>query len=300
MIAQALPFVEEAGELSQVDKWKLELTEHLSLCGKAIESYQKGVSALESFIHFNAERIYPCTTIESIMSQWVLKQCELANTRAQNASHLLITPDRLPSDLRRFSPSDCEWNKEILKELGFRYPTDATFAQLSQFMLRTFDFAGLEAALSRAEKKIEAEGFKDAAKSLASNFGLSVRCRREFVELRKQKGRVILESSHYGSYSYDRAKSLNKFKDFAGSFEAEAGVGGLCQALALAIDAERSTSGLSNSGVASRTKVGAGGNVEIVFFNDKLKFYFMPEIFEALVGFIKAYSIDPICELVIK
>jgi hypothetical protein len=67
-----------------------------------------------------------------------------------------------------------------------------------------------------------------------------------------------------------------------------------------AIGEERSLKDQCNGFVESRTKVNDGEPVEAVFFRDKIKYFFKPDVFEALVGFVQSYATDPLRTIEVK
>lgn len=286
---------------SVVDAWKLELNTQLEEFVSAIEAFNKSVSDLNKYIYTNYS-FYEKDEIENVISKWIEKKCQEANEKSSSIGHLKINAERLPSQFTKykFPRSSSMFSKDPEMEPGLSFHK-ASPSELAQYVINTFDFDGLEQCINKVSSEIESESFRSAANFLATEFYLVTRARDigAGMKVPSQKGRYILERAHYGSWTHDRVNSLKRLLDPSHTFEKETGVYGLVDCLGALLEAEKSLPG-HNSSVASRTKVNEAMNVEAVFFNEKIKFYFKPEIFEAFISFIKGYTDEEIKNIEVK
>ncbi len=280
------------GIVSDIDLWKEQLEGSLNGFTKAVNEYEKAERDLESFIRLSNSSVNAMSSIEELVNKWIDEKCTEATCNATNISHLKISRDRLPSEIGSFSFPRCRVfhnpDPEIKKGKSI---FDASTEELVTYALNIINFDGLSAALAEESRVIESDGFKAAANELGSKFNLSFRHahNKSQLQVKQQKARLILEVSHYGSWAYDRINSLTSVLAIAKTFELEAGVYGLRDCILAAIAEERKVE-RSDYSIPSRTKVNEGENVEGVFFNEKIKFHFKPEIFEALIGFVQNYT----------
>jgi hypothetical protein len=297
------PTLVDVTQTSQIDKWKSELKTELTQFAEAFGTFKKAEAALYGYINKSSAHLNEMSCTEEVINRWIKKTCSEASAKASNTGHLSITPDRLPSELGNYSfPRRDRFfaeDPEIGKGKSF---FDATPDELASYVIRTFDFQALETELNKLSDTIEKEGFKASATNLGREFGLIILHRHNGtgIQIKQQRGRYILESSHYGSWVHDRVNSLQGVREVAQTFEAETGATGLVDCLLAAIGEERSLKDQCNGFVESRTKVNDGEPVEAVFFRDKIKYFFKPDVFEALVGFVQSYATDPLRTIEVK
>tara|TARA_B100000446_G_scaffold184352_1_gene206248 strand:- start:105464 stop:106411 length:948 start_codon:yes stop_codon:yes gene_type:complete len=278
---------------SQVDIWREELKTELAAFSEAFDRFKKAESTLYNYINKSAAHLNEMSCTEEVINKWIENKCSEASTIASNTGHLSITPERLPSEISSFSfPRRYSFYEDDPELENGKSIFDASTNELARYALTHYDFSALETELKKVSVSIESEGFKDAANSLGSTFGITYRHHQKqcVLPVKKQKGRYILEASYYGSWVHDRVRSLHSIKEVAQTFEAETGANGLVTCLYAAIRAEEAVQDRINGFVESRTKVYEGGGVEAVFFRDKIKFHFKPDVFEALVGFVQSYA----------
>ena len=282
--------------LDKVDVWRDELETRLNGFIKVFNAFECAESELTQYIKHNASSISLVNAIPKVINTWIESKCKEASGNAENGSHLVITSDRLPSDVSRFdfprANGFFERDPEVRKGLSI---WDATGEELVAFVLKTFDFDALSKALEIQAGTIETQGFKEAATCFNTEFYLRHNIHNEGpLQVKSQKGRYLLETSYYGCYQHDRIRSIAKLIPPARTLENETGVHGLARCLQAIVQEEESLSSHLDGRVDSRTKVNVGQEVEAVFFKDKIIFHFEPEFFEAFIAFIREYSDEPI------
>jgi len=272
--------------ISNVVLWREQLTDKLKDFVKAFNDYHNSIKTLSNFLDDTPRTLNEVNAIEEVINNWIDGKCEDATNNANNVGHLKITRDRLPSDAGNFS---------FPYYLGLydRHPKhNASAEELVSYAFKIINFEELEVALAKEAMEIENSSFKDAANKLGSMFDLAFRHshNNNVLQVKRQKGRFIVEVSHYGSWSHDRIGRLESVLDATSTFENETGSSGLRDCLLAAIGEERNISGCHDCYVTSRTKVNIGESVEAIYFKDKIKFHFKPEQFESLVGFVQSYT----------
>lgn len=281
--------------LSTAERWRDEVKARLDSFVKALEAFNQAESELCQYIRHSSSHINEMSAVEEVINEWISDRCKEATRNCSSIGHLEITTCRLPENTGSFtfprSRGFYDPDPEIKKGKSI---FNATASELAKYALKLYDFDALEQALKRAAAGIEAESFKAAALSLGSHFRLANRhaTHQNVLHVKQQKGRYILETSHYGSWNSDRIRSLESVLDVAKTFELETGTTGLRDCILHLIAEERALSSYDHV-VASRTKVNGGEQVEAVFFRDKIKYHFETEVFESLVGFIQSYIDTP-------
>lgn len=286
--------VETTGEPLTVDRWKQELSQKLKELGKAVNEFERAYDKLSHYVELDRCTVNKISAVEEVIDSWVVEKCQEFTRLANNESHLEITPNRLREEFRgsRFPQSTGLYSPDPEIKKG-RSIVDAGLMELVTYALDHYDFVGLEQALIKASAGLEAEGFKAAANTLAEKLelaNLSGNASRT-LQIKKQKGRYILEVSYYGEFAFQRLADIEAMIPSAKTFEMETGVSGLRCCLRAIIEAEsKATARYVYALMPSRTKICSGENIEVVFFNRKLRFHFLPEVFEALIGFIQNYA----------
>jgi len=298
MNSAAVDLFSQSEVFEQAEGWKLEVSSGLEVLIAAMKRYLEAHSELSSIVSFDSSHssLNEMTCIEDYFNEWICKKCEEATASADNISHLEIDKSRLPKEVREFSFRRRDSFFDEDPQLNGKSIFDAEPEALAALLVGSYDFKGLEKALDNASHKIESEGFKCGAKTLGCEFRLvAVHSHHDdTVKIKQQKGRFILETSHYGSWKHDRMSSIRALLPSAKTFELESGVTGLRACLRGILEEEERTPGCGETRVESRTKVCSGEPVEAVFFKDKLKYSFDPEVFEAFVGFLKEFSEHPV------
>ena len=211
-----------------------------------------------------------------MIDEWLEGVCEKANEGVDNISHLKITTEHLPNEYK-----------------GLGASRNAAVDQLAEWVINNYDFFGLSQAIDSAKANIEQLGLKLSAKELGLKTGLvSHRHGGKELNVKKVKGRYILEISHYGSWRHDRLHVLQNLKKYANTFERESHTCGLSYCIQMIINEEEALPSSSDTYVPSRTKTAEDSNVSATFFNEKIKLAFVPEVFESLVSFVRDYSED--------
>lgn len=286
-----------------VEVWKSELRSRLDTFVNAFQNFQTAESALYHYISKSPQHLNHVECVEEVIFGWIKERCSEASSQASNMGHLAVTPDRLPKGLGHY----CFPRKIFLHDADPEIEEGvsvfkATVRELADFAMKEYDFSGFYIELNKLSSSIEESGFVDAAQQLGATFGFT---RRQAFEnqplyVKKQKGRYILELRHYYSWVHDRINSLNTILTVARTFEAESGTRGLVDCVIAAIGEERKIVRFSDAFVVSRTKIAEGGDVEGVFFKDKIKLAFKSDVFEALVGFIRSYATSVVNDIEVE
>lgn len=277
--------------VSKVEAWRAELRRRLDDFAADFEAFTKAEQALFKHYHHNDSRIDVRSVIEEIVSGWIKERCVEAASNTPNMTHLEVDPEYIDRDVGSFSFPVCRSFSDPDPVLPSGKPLyEATTEELIEFALTSYSFSGLESELAKASASIEHAGFVDAANQLGAEFGLTYihTHHASTLAIKRQKGGYLLEMAYYGSYSHDRTRSINSLKPKAITFQNETNVYGLSRCLDEILQLE---SGISfDQRIESRTKIGNRDSIEGVFFKDKIKFWLSPEMFEALVGFVKTYT----------
>ena len=273
-------------ELERKIKWKEELSARMNRFAKVADEYNYALSNVKNYLKNYTPEICVYSRLTDIVDDWVKDVCIRANEEANNRSSLDLTVEHLES---RFS--DFRYGE------GSGVNSSSKSSECIQYIEGNFDFVGLEKSIGRAKGKIEEKGFSVSAEKLLRKFGLLKRgyyASEDILTLKQQKGRYLLDISHYGSWTRDRVDSLVALKSAATSFENESEVYGLVYCLQQLINKEVDEKAASNDidyQVPSRTKVAMkDSNVSAIFFKEKIRFMFEPEVLEALISFINEYK----------
>ena len=279
---------------SQIEQWKTELTQRLSEVSQAIEQANQALSVLEPYRLSYQSSISGFEYLPRVVQKWLAEVCEEANASTNNISHINITVENLPRSLTSFDFPCARGFYEADTKLPCGTPFfDGENEPLSEWLIDNFNFNLLEQSVKQAQNEIEKLGFQDAASRLASAFHLINynNYQNTALKVRMQKGRYLLEMDYHG-WAHERTRNYHQIKQAAMTFEREADVCGLSYCLQMMINAEHHLS-LDNI-LPSRTQVAHDGKVSATFFKEKIKLGFEPDVFEALIGFIRAYLPDDI------
>lgn len=278
---------------SITNSWKGELREKLEKLALTYSFYTEAVHEIRKWTPAEIEKVSFILAVDAAVNQWIESKCAWMESKSNNQSHLIIEKNKLPEIFRTFDARI--FNKD--KQIDSSTCSLPEFVEFTNKIVNGFNFGDLLKALATIDAKIQDIGFREAADSLGSSFRFT---RDKLLSVKQQKGRLILDVAHYGTCFYDRIKSLKHFLLMAHSFENESGVSGLCDCLEGLILAEEDASAKnrwSDGRVDSRTKIETNPDVRAVFFKEVIKFHVKPNIFEALLGFVKHYGSRPVSEV---
>lgn len=274
-----------AAERAKAEKLRADLSEALVAPLEALEKYWQGKEAIEAYSNKNITTIYADEFINSFFTQWLRNLCK---ARAESVdARFSISPDDFDADgLTRLS---VDRHLEDIGDIG----------SFVSKLLSNYPFTRLISELDKQCSSLVSDGLADAADSLALSLGFSARSHRqdETLLVRRQKGRFLLDFSHYGVWSHDRVSRLEMLYYSVSVFEREEDLMDFQQCIKECIELERGTG--YNERVASRTRVGGGGAVA-TFFKEKIIFSLTAEYFEVLLSFIKEHATRDLCEVVVK
>jgi hypothetical protein len=274
-----------AAQRAKAEKLRADLSEALVAPLEALEKYWQGKEAIEAYSSEHIPTIYAEKFINSFLTQWLKNLCK---ARAESVdARFSISPDDFDADgLTRLSVD------RYLKDIG-------DIGSFVNKLLSNYPFARLISELDKQCSSLVSDGLADAADSLAFELGFSGRwsCQDNTLLVRRQKGRFLLDFSHYGSWSHDRISNLENLYYSVSVFERQEQLLGFQQCINECVELERGTG--YNERIASRTRVD-GGDVVATFFKEKIIFSLTAEYFEVLLSFIKEHATRDLCEVVVK
>jgi len=268
---------------SKVFIWKEQLAEKLDKFSDAFSSYYTSIDMLSNFLNKTPGTIDAVESLEEIINSWVDEQCVDATSNSSSIGHLEITSDKIDSNITEFY---------FPHSIRRQFIDNNSVDELICYALLTLDFDEFEGALIKKTSEIESDSFKDAANILGAMFNLTFRhCNdNNVLQVKQQKGRFIAEISNNSSWAHDRIRRFESVIGAISTFQRETGMCGLHDCILSILEEERGISGCCDCYVPGRTKVHTGESVEAIFFKGKIKFYFKPNQFEALIGFVKSYT----------
>lgn len=261
-----------------------DLRRHLDRFVARYEAYEQAACDLSPFLEtttFNPEK-----AVVEVVNDWIAAKCREADAAAKGIKHLSIDRDSLPYDLQNLSfRNNFREVDPVLKPLLSASIWSAPIKEVVFCALLKYDTAALYHALEKAKAEIAKVSCEDAARLLASHFKLGAEySRMSALEVKRQKGRYILEATLYGHHhnNWDRYRNL---LGPAGTFELTSGTKGFVACFESIYETLLNTS----RNIESRTKLHAGNPVEAVFYNEKIKFHIEATAFEALISFLSEH-----------
>ncbi|KZX82873.1 hypothetical protein A3715_18535 [Oleiphilus sp. HI0009] len=256
----------------------------------AVNDYRKGCAALNSITGEYYSSVYAGKVVQTAYSQWIEDVCKRINKTIQFQSQKTLTLN----ELRNYNAKAGYG----AVHRGYEY-IESTEKAANELLKNHINYTQIDNDIDSLLKCIDEEGFIEGANELADSFYLRESSfKREYGDgLKTRRNSVELRLSYWGN-RYDRQKEWASLKEIAKGFENESGVSGLGYFFESLNNQEERLD--YDETLNSREKINEGGKVWAQYFQTGVKIYLEEEVFEALLGFISAYSTHTIAEVTFK
>lgn len=263
------------------DAWVGELSNLLTGFAMAFDDFERSRNGICEFIlASDVPGLCGAQQTEAVIDAWLQSKCDLFASQVSMGTDLAISCTEIGGRVAL--------SGDINHGNGVRR---ATIFELVAQALKLFNVDSFYDSLLKAQSVLFENGCRAASKVIGRKLGLVMyqeNSERNSLAIKCVKGCMVLEQRSYSPYWHERARELEELGKHAVLFEKESGVTGVSRLIGLCEDEERRHH--EDVGVPSRTRVCVENAGVAVFFKGKIQFQIQPDLFAALLGFVKQYT----------
>lgn len=270
----------EENALPTSDELKVELTARLNTMAHLVDESNAAIAKLRQFSPF-LDGLQSDKILQDALTTWLEEHLKRLSECYQGKTTHVLTLEDLDEELTSIRALDRNLNYDLRT-------ARITIVEAVNRVVEQYNFTELAQEFSTLARSLEHRGYINAAKYLADKFHIEERD-RGYLPPRKKNKVYLFENLIYtsvSSYHYDMPRDYEKIAQALELVEDEIGVTNLAKSMRIIANAIEKEPGV----FPTRTVIGKGNPIEVIFYTQHLHFRVTHEAAEAIFAFIKLYT----------